>query len=485
MCRFDLRVFAALLLFVATATLAQPDRPRGLYALGSVDSLSGISEQPFITGFSYRTLWSTLEPAPGVYDFSGIAEAVAATQARGQGLNIEVLGSTPPAHVIAASTSRYLGHQPQPGPGPGAEIELPTPWDTANLTAWQALLEQMAIFEVALPDGTMVPLKEHPSLVMVSGSIPGLGGLRDLSGNLTQVSDYDRETFIAAVVAAEHASRDPFAEKFGFIAFFAMDDGKDPVIALDEALRERLMTEFNNPGQPTLGFFQENLSDVGPNPDGLGRHLKAVSDRTYIVFQALTAWTAPFTGADKVTSGNPAVGIELGFGQYGATYFELYSADIENPVLASDLTTWAGRLAASPSTSGQFADPGSVSGAWFDPASDGDGFVLVAGDFGLFLYFFGYDLQGDRLWLVSNVHTGAITPGTDINLEVFEAPERAGGGFQSGPLPPSAMPRWGTAMLRFDGCEDAALTLSGVDGTRTWRLVLLARAGTGACTVVP
>ncbi|NOR28881.1 MAG: hypothetical protein GQ540_10195 [Lutibacter sp.] len=66
-----------------------------------------------------------------------------------------------------------------------------------------------------------------------------------------------------------------------------------------------------------------------------------VSDDTYIMFQALTSWTSPFTGVDKVTSGNPATGIELGYTNYEARYYELYISDIDNESLWNDMRTWS------------------------------------------------------------------------------------------------------------------------------------------------
>jgi hypothetical protein len=167
--------------------------------------------------------------------------------------------------------------------------------------------------------------------------------VRELSGTLVSLSSYQRQRFVDSVISAVHASRDAFPSKFGFLALFRMDDADrdDP---LDGAILDRLMTEFNGPGQPSLGFFQETLSDTGPKPEGLGALLAAAAPKTYIMFQALTSWTSPFTGHDKVASGHPAVGIALGHATYGATYFELYVTDIDNPELTAELEAWNARL---------------------------------------------------------------------------------------------------------------------------------------------
>ncbi len=100
------------------------------------------------------------------------------------------------------------------------------------------------------------------------------------------------------------------------------------------------MQDFNNPSQPTLGFFQETLSDSAPQTGNLGKYLFAAKDRTYILFQALTAWSRPFTGADKVSSGKAATGIQFAYETYDATYVEIYLADALDPSQVDDLRKW-------------------------------------------------------------------------------------------------------------------------------------------------
>jgi hypothetical protein len=219
--------------------------------------------------------------------------------------------------------------------------ETVVPWDPVALEAWTQLAEALAAHRVRMLDGTTVRLADHPNLETVSSGILGLGGVREMTGALVARPDYNRSVFINAVSDSVHAFRSNFPDKYGFVALFEMhDDLREP--SLGEEIVERLQSEYNNPGQLTLGYFQELLSDVGPTPTGVGRLLYETSKTTYTYFQALTSWIRPFTrDPSKVASGTPATGIELGYRDFGATYFELYGFDVDNPSLWSDLREWA------------------------------------------------------------------------------------------------------------------------------------------------
>lgn len=314
------------------------DGPRGIYVLGNGGGdLRNVRNVPFVEGFSLRIGWEQMERAEGVFDFSAVDEAVACLQSIGKKLTLEVSPLRPPAHVMAKVAESWYN--------PKAGSFVPVPWDPVVLASWRDFMAALAGHQVAdaSRDGAPVRLAEHPTLETVDAPIPGLLGIRELSGTLVALPSYRRERFLEAVAAAVHASRDAFAMKFGFLALFRMDD-TEPGDPLDRAVLDRLMAEFNGPGRPTLGFFQETLSDAGPRTDGLGALLAAAAPETYVMFQALTSWSQPFTGQDSVASGHPATGIAFGYKNYGATYFELYVTDVDNPELQAELAEWNARL---------------------------------------------------------------------------------------------------------------------------------------------
>lgn len=305
------------------------DRPTGIYVLSNGNSIGNIRDYDFVSGLTLRFNWGEFETSQGIYDFSVIDDAIAELQTIDKKLTLELLVFDPPQYVLDNSETWLFF----------SGSEMPLPWDSFALAAWDNLAVALANHLVPLEDGTMVSFSEHPTLETIATPIMGLSGIRELSGNLVNTDSYDRDLFLNGINQSVHSLRDVFPNKYAFMSAFGMDDDNlfEP---LDEAIVDMLMTEFNNEGQLTLGLFQELLSDVGPTPDGVGRLLSLVSNDTYILFQALTSWTTPFTGENNVTSGNPTTGIELGFNNFGARYFELYLSDIDNQELWDDLRNW-------------------------------------------------------------------------------------------------------------------------------------------------
>lgn len=254
-------------------------------------------------------------------------------RARGKRMTIEIFVSHVPEHVLTLP-GVITWTNPHPTQG-GVQV---VPWDSRALAAYQLMIQSLADHQVA---GTGWRVSEHPSLESLDAPIVGLQGLRELSNTLVKHPGYGREQFIQAVVDSVSISRRAFPNKFGFLALFAMDDGiASP--ALDDAVYARLMTEFNVPGKPSLGFFQETLSDAGPRPDGLGRLLSTAAPHTYIMFQALRPWALRDgeVRPPEIASGTPVTGIEFAWTNYGSTYVEIYGADILSTGNWDALRTW-------------------------------------------------------------------------------------------------------------------------------------------------
>jgi hypothetical protein len=79
---------------------------------------------------------------------------------------------------------------------------------------------------------------------------------------------------------------------------------------------------------------------------------------------------------------------------------------------------------------------------------------------GLLAYYYGWDQDGNRLWLMSDIGPTSATPGTPITLQL----SRTRGGQLLTPAPPSTFTPWGTLTLDFADSATAAATMSGADG---------------------
>lgn len=337
-------LFAAVLFLVAVEIHAassapekagRPAPPTGLYLLSDRQlSVERMVLPSYLSGFSLRIAWKDLEPTEGAYDFSAIKRTVEQLQKRDLKLTLEIFASVPPDYVLEKASGTF---QVRKG-------KAPLPWDSVAQARWKAFLNALAVFPII--DTTVnheVSLRDHPTLTAVDAAVVGLHAIRDIRGDLVKHPTYDRKLFLDAVEASVRASREAFPKDYGFIAFFRMeDDLRNP--SLDEAVFKRLQENFMGPAQSGLGLFQELWSDQGPAPQTMGVFLKKVKAPDAVLLQSLTSWKRPFTGAEKVSSGNPAAAFEKAYREYGCRYFELYSADVRSADLTPVFTEWAARL---------------------------------------------------------------------------------------------------------------------------------------------
>lgn len=318
-----------------------PVGPAGIFVIGDTRPVANEVAKfdfDFVSGYTLRVPWADIESwnattqAPQ-YDFSRVDTTLKDLRARGKRMTLEIFITKVPDYVLGLpGVTTWTNPHPTQG---GVQV---VPWDTTSLLAYRAMIQALANHQVA---GTTWRVADHPVLESVDASIVGLQGLRELSNTLVKHPDYTRARFIQSVVDAVAFNRRAFPQKFGFLALFAMTDAT-AVPALHEAVYARLMTEFNVPGKPSLGFFQETLSDIGPRPDTLGELLAAAAPHTYLLFQALRPWAlrAGETRPVEIASATPITGLEFAWANYRSTYVELYGADILNTENSAGLRAW-------------------------------------------------------------------------------------------------------------------------------------------------
>jgi hypothetical protein len=318
-----------------------PEGPAGIFVIGDTHAVVGEVAKfdlDYVAGYTLRVAWGDLESwntvtQSPVYDFSRIDSTLEDLRSRGKRMTLEIFINKVPDYVLGLP-GVVTWNNPHPTQG-GTQV---VPWDATALSVYQAMIQSLANHQVA---GTSWSVADHPALQSVDASIVGLQGLREISNTLVHHPEYTRERFIQGVVDAVAISRQAFAQKYGFLALFRMtDDIASP--ALDATVYARLMTEFNVAGKPSLGFFQETLSDTGPKTDAVGQLLATAAPSTYVLFQALRPWSLPDgeTRPPEIASGTPITGVENAWANYSSTYVELYGADILAAENAAGLRAW-------------------------------------------------------------------------------------------------------------------------------------------------
>jgi murein DD-endopeptidase MepM/ murein hydrolase activator NlpD len=135
---------------------------------------------------------------------------------------------------------------------------------------------------------------------------------------------------------------------------------------------------------------------------------------------------------------------------------------------ASQIEKLAGVAGASCS-SGQVADS-PWAGLWYDPGLGGEGYNLVVLSNGAILYFYGFNADGLRLWLISGLIAEALSPGDTVEVTMYES---AQGTFQTPVSSDQALVAWGTANITVVDCDTITIVINGTDGNKTSNTVRL------------
>jgi len=328
-------LFLGVCLAGAPLVQAVPPPPRGLYLLSDRHvPVEKMVLPSFLSGYALRIAWKDLEPTKGEYDFALIKSTVSELQKRKLKMTLEIFASMVPDYVLAGADGTFKVR--------GGTA--PLPWDPQAQARWKALLGALA--QLPVWDSVAnkeVALRDHPTLTAMDAPVVGLQCIRDIRRDLVSHPAYRRELFLDAVEASVRSSREAFPADYGFTGFFRMeDDNRRP--SLDEAVFVRLERTFMGPDQAGLGLFQELWSDDGPNKSTLGAFLARVKAPNVVMLQSLTSWKRPFTSAERVASGNPDKAFATAYKEFGARYFELYSADVRSSDLKPVFEAWAARL---------------------------------------------------------------------------------------------------------------------------------------------
>ena len=318
----------------------------GLYALdGAAGTFrdGAIRDYDFVDGYAWRFGWDDIEVAEGDYDFSGLEHIVAELSAINKKLSWLLFPGTP----------TYLNSHPDIDTWNDGGETKPLPWDPDFIARHQAFIRAVANHEIPDPQagGELVPFKDHSVVAILHPNFPGLPRAALRNGDVTDVASvpgYSRENLATLIESVMTVWAEEYPEKPLLISLWNIQDSDR-----DSALWEFAQDELAKYGN--VGLFQDNLQasratpsssavdSVGPNPDGLGLALK--HETLWTGFQMLGSWANPNPNhQDNLINGTIFDGLEFGFGEYNSFYYEVYTADLDNPDWQAELRFWQEQL---------------------------------------------------------------------------------------------------------------------------------------------
>lgn len=121
----------------------------------------------------------------------------------------------------------------------------------------------------------------------------------------------------------------------------------------------------------------------------------------------------------------------------------------------------------------------SIAGLWFDADFAGEGYDVVQTASGTTIFYYGYDADGNRLWLISNTVSERFALGEPTTFQMRVGDE--GGSFEQ-PIAPSELTDWGTLVVTLNDCGTGLFDLQGRDGNKQHNAQLLAGVAGTSCT---
>ena len=174
---------------------------------------------------------------------------------------------------------------------------------------------------------------------------------------------------------------------------------------------------------------------------------------------------------NESTGGSFAAPIASGRGLSNWGMLELEFDDCNNATAHlvgrdGDKTSQLTKLAAVPGTNcstGDLSAADTYSGLWYDPALDGEGFNVAGTRFGTVFVYYGFDADGNRMWLLGGPQEVSFENGAQSTVELF----RATTGSFDAPVPSNqALQSWGTLKVVGNTCKRMDYELETSEGDK-------------------
>jgi len=121
-----------------------------------------------------------------------------------------------------------------------------------------------------------------------------------------------------------------------------------------------------------------------------------------------------------------------------------------------------------------------VAGLWYDPDLDGEGFNVITTPSGTVIFFYGFNANSERVWLVSETLPDGFDFEQVVDVQMYEG---TGGTFDQPADPADELLEWGRLKMLFDACNTARFALHGTDGVKVTYQIKLAGITNADCQI--
>jgi len=197
-------------------------------------------------------------------------------------------------------------------------------------------------------------------------------------------------------------------------------------------------------------------------------------------------WLTPGPGSNKVDGGpgRDLVEYELAMGDVEilpdeVTFISNGNKSVNDQVQNTEYALFTDAATPLPTSSqSAIASLNGVAGLWYDPSLDGEGFNVITAPSGTVIFFYGFNANSERLWLISETLEDGFDFEQIVDLQMYEG---TGGTFDQPADPSDGLVEWGRLKMLFDACSTGRFALHGDDGVKTTYQIKLAGITNADC----
>lgn len=305
-----------------------------LYSATSAGFDGKLLRPSYVRGIALQIGWRDVEPNEGEFHWEGIDKFVALAREGGKRLTIHLLPLRPPEWVFQSGAAEFSFRVRAPeSPQFGRAVKEAVPWDSVYLDKWSNMIRRLSdryrdesvVFgvSVAAPTPEMILPGTYPA------GTETYKRMRDI---------YDRSKYFDAWVRMIDLYQESFPSKYKFVV---------PGIVLDDArFADQVLSYAHAKFANRLMVFHAGLRAILPSRFPPMVHIYDLMQdygrKANLGLQ--TIWSATHDPNNRMQG--PFVHVLGNAVMLGASYLEIYAADVANPALQRDLVEVGKSLAA-------------------------------------------------------------------------------------------------------------------------------------------